>query len=83
MYVAEECSAAVCALWWGPADVVGVAVSVLWMGVDVCGNRLGDIAFPEHSRRAVVGLWMCIVGVWYSREFVGACECREDDSNVA
>ena len=83
MYVAGLCSAAFCALWWGPADVVEVAVAVMWMVVVVCGNRLGDTVFSEHSRRAAVGLWMCIGGVRYNRDFVGACECREDDTTVA
>ena len=83
MYVAGLCSAAVCALWWGPADVVEVAVSVMWRVVVVCGNRLGDTVFPEHTRRAAVVLWMCIGVVWYNREFVGACEWREDDTIVA
>ena len=83
MYVAGLCSAAFCALWWGPADVVEVAVAVMWMVVVVCGNRLGDTVFSEHSRRAAVGLWMCIGGVWYNREFVGGCECREDHTIVA
>jgi len=83
MYVAGLCSAAVCALWWGPADVVEVAVSVMWRVVIVCGNRLGDTVFPENSRRAAVVVWMCIGVVWYNREFVGACKWREDDTIVA
>ena len=55
----------------------------MWRVVVICRNRLGDTVFPEHSRRAAVVLWMCIGVVWYNREFVGACELREDDTIVA